>query len=185
MKKGIIIGILQKYLGDKEKLDEVLGRVKEMGYEAIQYIIPDYVTPEEYKALLDKHGLKYLCVGAKFQAMSENPQAIQDAIKLSDLFETDYIDIDTLPVENRKSVEGYKEYAKKLNAVGAEVKKAGKKLLYHPHALEFASFGDGLIGLDILIRETDPEVINFILDTHWMSCGGVVLADWIRKAANR
>ena len=51
MKKGIIIGILQKYLGDKEKLDEVLGRVKEMGYEAIQYIIPDYVTPEEYKAL--------------------------------------------------------------------------------------------------------------------------------------
>ena len=65
----------------------------------------------------------------------ENPQAIRDAIKLSDLFETDYIDIDTLPVENRKSVEGYKEYAKKLNAVGAEVKKAGKKLLYHPHAL--------------------------------------------------
>ena len=53
MKKGIIIGILQKYLGDKEKLDEVLGRVKEMGYEAIQYIIPDYVTPEEYKTLLD------------------------------------------------------------------------------------------------------------------------------------
>ena len=31
MKKGIIIGILQKYLGDKEKLDEVIGRVKEMG----------------------------------------------------------------------------------------------------------------------------------------------------------
>lgn len=40
MKKGIIIGILQKYLGDKEKLDEVLGRVKEMGYEAIQYTFP-------------------------------------------------------------------------------------------------------------------------------------------------
>ncbi len=57
-----------------------------------------------------------------------------------------------MPVENRKSVEGYKEYAKKLNAVGAEVKKAGKKLLYHPHALEFASFGDGRIGLDILIH---------------------------------
>ena len=53
-----------------------------MGYEAIQYIIPDYVTPEEYKTLLDKHGLKYLCVGAKFKAMSENPQAIQDAIKM-------------------------------------------------------------------------------------------------------
>lgn len=75
---------------------------------------------------MSKHGLKYLCVGAKFQAMSENPQAIQDAIKLSDLFETDYIDIDTLPVENRKSVEGYKEYAKKLNAVGAEVKKRAR-----------------------------------------------------------
>ena len=47
------------------------------------------------------------------------------------------------------------------------------------------SFGDGLIGLDILIRETDPEVVNFILDTHWMSCGGVVLADWIRKVEGR
>ena len=40
MKKGIIIGILQKYLGDKEKLDEVLGRVKEMGYEAIHISFP-------------------------------------------------------------------------------------------------------------------------------------------------
>ncbi len=63
---------------------------------------PDYVTPEEYKALLDKHGLKYLCVGAKFQAMSENPQAIQDAIKLSDLFETDYIDMDALACGKQK-----------------------------------------------------------------------------------
>ncbi len=77
MKKGIILAILQKYMGDKEKLDEVLGRAKEMGYEAVQYIIPDYVTPEEYKELLDKHGMKYLCCGAKFEAMDEDPQAIR------------------------------------------------------------------------------------------------------------
>ena len=56
MKKGIILAILQKYMGDKEKLDEVLGKAKEMGYEAVQYIIPDYVTPEEYKHCLTNTG---------------------------------------------------------------------------------------------------------------------------------
>ena len=108
MKKGIILAILQKYMGDKEKLDEVLGKAKEMGYEAVQYIIPDYVTPEEYKALLDKHGMKYLCCGASFEKMSEDPQAIQDAIKMSDLFETDYIDVNTMPVEYRSTKEGFR-----------------------------------------------------------------------------
>lgn len=185
MKKGIILAILQKYMGDKEKLDEVLGRAKEMGYEAVQYIIPDYVTPEEYKELLDKHGMKYLCCGAKFEAMDEDPQAILDAMELSDLFGTDYIDVNTMPSKYRETEEGFREYARRLNAIAEVTKKAGKKILYHPHALEYASFGDGEIGMDILIRETDPEGVNFILDTHWMSCGGVVLADWIRKVKGR
>ncbi len=108
MKKGIILAILQKYMGDKEKLDEVLGRAKEMGYEAVQYIIPDYVTPEEYKELLDKHGMKYLCCGAKFEAMDEDPQAIREAIELSDLFETDYIDVNTMPLKYRETEEGFR-----------------------------------------------------------------------------
>ena len=185
MKKGIILAILQKYMGDKEKLDEVLDRAKEMGYEAVQYIIPDYVTPEEYKELLDKHGMKYLCCGAKYEAMDEDPQAIRDAIELSDLFGTDYIDVNTMPSKYRETEEGFREYARRLNAIAEVTKKAGKKILYHPHALEYASFGDGKIGMDILIRETDPEGVNFILDTHWMACGGVVLADWIRKVKGR
>ena len=185
MKKGIILAILQKYMGDKEKLDEVLGRAKEMGYEAVQYIIPDYVTPEEYKELLDKHGMKYLCCGAKFEAMDEDPQATREAIELSDLFETDYIDVNTMPLKYRETEEGFREYARRLNAIAQVVKKSGKKILYHPHALEYASFGDGKIGMDILIQETDSEGVNFILDTHWMACGGVVLADWIRKVKGR
>jgi sugar phosphate isomerase/epimerase len=47
----------------------------------------------------------------------------------------------------------------------------GMKLHYHNHAFEFERFGKRT-GYDILIDETDPLLLGFILDTYWVQFGG-------------
>ena len=107
------------------------------------------------------------------------------AARQAHVFGTDLVSISTMPKELRESREGYLNYAESINKIGSELKKEGLKLLYHPHALEFYSLGNGLTGMDILYGETDPEVFWFSLDTHWLQAGGVNPCTWIRKTRGR
>jgi sugar phosphate isomerase/epimerase len=45
-------------------------------------------------------------------------------------------------------------------------KGAGMKLAYHNHDFEFTPT-DGISGFDILMKETDPKLVNFELDIFW------------------
>jgi len=185
MKKGIVLFTLEKRLGDSEKMYEALKRVKEMGYEAIQYNTPKYMTKEEYKGMLDEFGFPCLCVGASYEEMLQGADAVQRAVELADFFETPYLDVKTLPEEFRTSADGFRRYAHNLNRIARALEGSGKTLLYHNHALEFLSLGGGRTGMDILVEETDERGVNFILDTHWLTAGGVIPADWIRKVKGR
>lgn len=185
MKKGIVLFTLEKRLGDREKMYEALKRVKEMGYEAVQYNTPRYMTREDYKGMLDEFGLPSLCVGASYDDMLREQAAVDKAVELADFFGTSYIDVNTLPAEFRSTADGFKRYARNLNLIAQRLEGSGKTLLYHNHALEFISLGGGRKGMDILIEETDPRGVHFILDTHWLACGGVIPADWIQKVKGR
>src|SRR5690606_15803522 len=44
---------------------------------------------------------------------------------------------------------------------------AGVTLAYHNHEYEFVDLGDGVTGYDILLAETDPELVAFELDLYW------------------
>lgn len=185
MKKGIVLFTLEKSLGDRGKMYTALQRVKEMGYEAVQYNTPRYMTREDYKGMLDEFGLPSLCVGASYDDMLQDHAAADRAVELADYFGTPYIDVNTLPEEFRTTADGFKRYSQNLNRIVRRLDGSGKTLLYHNHALEFISLGGGLKGMDILVEETDPQGVNFILDTHWLICGGVIPADWIRKVTGR
>jgi len=59
-----------------------------------------------------------------------------------------------------------------LNSVGKRLKADGLKLGYHNHNFELAPLSAGT-GLDILLRETDPELVCFELDVGWAAAAGV------------
>jgi sugar phosphate isomerase/epimerase len=164
---------------------EALKRTKAMGYEAVQYNTPSYMTKEEYKAMLDEFDLPCLCCAGGFEDMLKDPKAVEAAAKLADFFGTPFVDVNSLPLELRTSADGFKKYAAEISTVGKRLKEYGKTVLYHNHALEFISLGEGHTGMEILINETDPDSVNFILDTHWLVGGGVYPPDWIRKVKGR
>ena len=50
-------------------------------------------------------------------------------------------------------------------------KKAGLKLAYHNHDFEFQKH-DGVTGFEILLKETDKELVYFELDLYWVIHSG-------------
>jgi sugar phosphate isomerase/epimerase len=74
--------------------------------------------------------------------------------------------------QDRGGVDVIKKLAATLNTAGATCAKQGLHLCYHNHAFEFEPSGDGTL-LDVLMKETDPKLVNLELDIMWSQVAGV------------
>lgn len=67
-----------------------------------------------------------------------------------------------------RSIDSFRLLSGKLNLMGEQVKKAGLTLAYHNHDFEFTEH-DGKIGYDIILKETDPELVKLQMDLFWVA----------------
>jgi sugar phosphate isomerase/epimerase len=54
-----------------------------------------------------------------------------------------------------------------LNRIGERVNAAGLGFAYHNHDFEFVDY-DGETGYDIILRETDPDLVKLQIDMYWV-----------------
>jgi sugar phosphate isomerase/epimerase len=66
-----------------------------------------------------------------------------------------------------RSLENFHVLAKKLNTIGERVTKAGLGFAYHNHDFEFTDY-NGQNGYDIIMKETDPELVKLQMDLYWI-----------------
>ena len=71
----------------------------------------------------------------------------------------------------RGNIDRYKQIAAHLNKAGERCKKAGIQLCYHNHDFEFAPQG-GQLPYDILLKETDKQLLKMELDLYWATKAG-------------
>ena len=62
--------------------------------------------------------------------------------------------------------------AELANRIGEQARRAELQYVYHNHDYEFAEQPGGAIGYDLLLRETDPGLVQFEIDCGWMIVGG-------------
>jgi sugar phosphate isomerase/epimerase len=65
-----------------------------------------------------------------------------------------------------RTLDHFRKLAGRLNVIGEQIRKAGLGLAYHNHDFEFLDHG-GETGYDILIRDTDPDLVKIQLDLFW------------------
>lgn len=81
-------------------------------------------------------------------------------------------------------VDDWKANAALFNRIGAAARGAGLRFAYHNHNLEFRRYGD-TTGYDILLAETDPELVKLELDCGWMASAGLDPVDYLRRYPGR
>ena len=80
--------------------------------------------------------------------------------------------------------EGYYKAAEDLNRYGKILKENGLKLYYHNHHFEFEKY-HGKTGFELLVENTDPELVGFEIDVHWIQRAGQDPVKWIKRLAGR
>lgn len=146
--------------------------VETFGYGAGKYFglsVPDFAAIVAQNNLKSSSGhymmMNYLSKGDE----DELKKTVEDSLPMKhDFFTIPYL---TEPL--RKSLDDYKTLADRLNHAGEVVKAAGMKLAYHNHNFEFKDWGGGQTGYDILMKQTDPKLVNFEMDIYWVSNAGV------------
>lgn len=162
-----------------EDFEETCRKVKEIGYKTVQ-ISGTPLKAAEMKEVLDKYGLKVVTTHRGFHDFIDNLDEIMDYNRT---LGCELCGVGSMPDEYRNS-DGVEKFIQEANIAAKELKKEGLLFGYHNHAFEFAKLGGKRI-MDRLIEETDPEAVNFIVDTYWLQVGGANPADFIRNLGKR
>ncbi len=126
---------------------------------------------EKFAAELASRGLKPVSAHYGYQVLEKDlATAVKDAKTLG----VKFVVVPYPPVGADKmfSEELARKTAAQFNAWGKAFKAAGIRFGYHPHGLEFRPTANGETVFDILMRETDPELVCFQMDVYWAHYAG-------------
>lgn len=157
-----------------------LKKIKQLGYGAVQLSALGPIDPEELKKILDNEGFVVCATHTPYERIRDDTENV---IQEHHLWGCKYIAIGGMPGEYR-NVQGFSRFAKEASEVGRKLKANGLTFGYHNHSFELEKF-NGHTGLDILYKESDPQVFTAEIDTYWIQHGGGDSASWIRKLKGR
>jgi sugar phosphate isomerase/epimerase len=158
-----------------------LKAVADIGYRTVETAGYAGLTPQALRAALDAHGLA--CTSAHVQPRGNGPEPnlSGDLGRLAadmHLLGVRHVVAPTFLVPEGKSlrspltVDDWKATAEFMNRTAAGLKREGLQFAYHNHNAEFAPVAGGT-AYDLLLRETDPALVQFEMDVGWVVAGGV------------
>jgi sugar phosphate isomerase/epimerase len=170
------------------RTEEVLSRLSEMGYRNVEPFTLSGLTAEQYRALLDKYGLKasarHVDVGTP-----EHPADIEQILADNKTLGIQYFGSGATPIFPLiyTTEAQWIAYAEYLNELGAVARQHGQTLFVHNHHVEFQQVFGGQTVFDILRANTDPRNVAFQLDLYWATNGGGLdnPVDLIERYGNR
>ncbi|TXE12124.1 sugar phosphate isomerase/epimerase family protein [Algoriphagus aquimarinus] len=84
----------------------------------------------------------------------------------------------------QKSVDEWKKVADRFNAAGETLKSHGVKFAYHNHDYTFKML-EGQLPQDILMENTDADLVDFELDMYWAFVAGYDPLEYVARFPGR
>ena len=165
----------------KEDFRGTLQKIKDMGYDGVEFAGLYGNAPEEVKALCEEIGLVPISAHVPFADMRKDCEAVLSAYATVGC---KYIVIPYLNPEDRPGADGWEKTIEDAAAIGKAAKEKGLQLLYHNHDFEFMKI-DGKYALDILYDTVPADYLATEIDTCWVNVGGENPADYVRKYTGR
>jgi sugar phosphate isomerase/epimerase len=169
-----------------------LKKLREIGFGEVESAGFGKLSAKQFRRLLDDAGLA--CPSAHLQfdinnlgATFEDAHALGAAYAASGSLPAPAGDIKPAAASSKRSMslDEAKRTAALVNRIGEAAKRAGLQYVYHNHDFEFVDQGGGAVGYDVLLRDSDPELVKFEIDCGWMIFAGRNPIDYFKKFPNR
>lgn len=155
-----------------------LKALRAIGYGEVETAGFAGLSARQFHALLEESGLGAPSAHLGFDPADFGP-AFDDAHALGARYAASgslralvQHDLPAGATDSGMTLEEAKRTAELANRIGEQARRVGLQYVYHNHDFEFADQGDGAIGYDLLLKETDPRLVKFEIDCGWMTLGG-------------
>lgn len=195
----IMLGSVTK--NEKETL-ETLNRIKKAGYDGIElngfmirptsFLVRTMTKMAgmpvgkggnyDWASLVKQSGLKVVSVHEDLGTIQRESDTViaeaknfgTDKVVITGMYRFDYSD----------KTEVLK-LARDLNEAGETLKQSGIQLLYHNHNCEFRKVAPEKTAYDLLIENTDPDLVGFEFDSYWPTEAGVSAISLMKNLGSR
>ena len=188
--------------GSEERTKDTLRKIKEAGYDGIElnsFMVNP--TPFMVRMLTKAAGMptgkggnldwSRLTKEAELKVVSLHKDLgsiqrdVKAAVEEARRFDTSNMVITGMYRFDYRDKSKVDELCQQLNEAGRLLKEEGIKLLYHNHNYEFQKVDEKQTAYDYIIENTDPEVLNFELDSYWPTEAGICALDLMKKLGTR
>ena len=176
---------VQLYTFRKEMTEDAVGTLKKIAALGIKQIESARSTKGLYYGLKPKE-MKDVCsdLGMTLRsghvALDENWQNTMDQAAESG---QEYLICSSMPTEGQ-TADNYKSVAEAFNKAGEDCKARNIKFGYHNHEYEFES-ENGEVFYDILLNNTQPDLVHMELDLGWVVVAGKDPLDYFKRYEGR
>lgn len=188
-KIGLVGFTVRSQIGEDPR--GTLQAVTECGIENIEFSGPNFDGPvpsfqgvevPAIQEFAEEFGFNVPSLGVNAEHLTDQ---LDQVIEAAQTVGATYVRISGGPDEGEDATAYYTDLAAMLNEAGAGLSEAGITVAYHNHGHEFEDLGNGQSGYDILLSETDPELVSFELDLYWAIIGAADAVELIEANPGR
>ncbi len=168
--KNFKVGLQLYSVRDKMEADmeATLKKVKEIGYDCVEFAGYFGKSAEEVKALLDKYGLECISVHQTYDVFLDAPE---ENVKYLKTIGAKFCAVPWMDISNQKGHPGFDKAVSDISKVAKLLKDNGITMLYHNHDFEFEKF-EGKYLFDWLYETVGLDLLKPEMDTCWIKYAG-------------
>jgi sugar phosphate isomerase/epimerase len=129
-----------------------------------------------YKSLLDELGMT--AISSHANVFEEFERKANEAAEIGLTF------IVCPWVGPQESMDDFRRIAGQFNEMGEIANDLGLRFAYHNHAYSFEEL-EGELPQDVMMENTDPELVEYQMDIYWVIAAGHDPAEWMQKYPGR
>jgi sugar phosphate isomerase/epimerase len=159
-------------------LPGTLAAIRKIGYRTVETYVAEYKMPAKdlRQAILDAG----LAVPSAHFGYPDFDARLDYAKELG----VEFAVCSSIPATIANSADGYKRAAGQYNTWAEKAKTIGMRFGFHNHNVEFKTY-DGKTGLDILLENTDPALVQWQMDCYWVAQAGYDPVEMLRRHGKR
>ena len=169
MKFAVQLYSVRDHINDGNDMLDILGKVKELGFDGVEFAGYFGLSAEQLRARCDELGLTV--VGSHLGLDDFREENLEKPLAYGKALGAKYLGVGGAP---HSTYEEAKSTGDVLGAASVEARKMGMDTYYHNHTEEFADLKDGKNAMDII-----SEGCLLELDMYWSFCAGINNYDYL------
>jgi sugar phosphate isomerase/epimerase len=166
---GLQLSTLVKQKVDDAELKASLQQIAAIGFQEVEPWHAAYSIPAERlrKDIVDS-GLKVTSGHFEYTDLTAD---LSGQLAYAKALGLKWVVCPMLPKSQWTSADGFHTAARQFNEWAKRVNDMGMRFAFHNHDYEFRKF-DAATGYDILLQETDPNLVFYEMDCYWITQAG-------------